>query len=109
MPYAAGPAPAKAVKRNAVWLNSVSQIVDKLATEATHGAGIQARRDRATIRHLHDYPRSLHADMPHEVTVIKGRRFPTCRHRKGISFQLAHAARHVGEIDHLEEAHAPAQ
>jgi len=21
-----------------------------------------------------------HADMPHEVTVIKGRRFPTCRH-----------------------------
>jgi hypothetical protein len=46
--------------------------------------------------------------MPHEVTVIKGRRFPTCRHCKGISFELAHAARHVGEIDHLEEAHAPA-
>ena len=22
-----------------------------------------------------------HADMPHEVTVIKGRRFPTCRRR----------------------------
>jgi hypothetical protein len=34
-----------------------------------------------------------HADMPHEVTVIKGRRFPTCRHCKGISFQLAHAPR----------------
>ena len=49
-----------------------------------------------------------HADMPHEVTVISGRRFPTCRHCKGISFELAHAARHVGEIDHLEEAHAPA-
>jgi len=49
-----------------------------------------------------------HADMPHEVTVIKGRRFPTCRHCKGISFELAHAAKHVGEIDHLEEAHAPA-
>jgi hypothetical protein len=49
------------------------------------------------------------ADMPHEVTVIKGRRFPTCRHCKDISFELAHAARHVGEIDHLEEAHAPAQ
>jgi hypothetical protein len=31
------------------------------------------------------------ADMPHEVTVIKGRRFPTCRHCKGISFELAHA------------------
>jgi hypothetical protein len=48
-----------------------------------------------------------HADMPHEVTVIKGRRFPTCRHCKGIGFELAHAARHVREIDHLEEAHAP--
>ena len=50
-----------------------------------------------------------HADMPREVTVIKGRRFPTCRHCKGISFELAHAARHAGEIDHLEEAHALAQ
>ena len=49
-----------------------------------------------------------HADMPHQVTVIKGRRFPTCRHCKGISFELAHAAKHVGEIDHFEEAHAPA-
>jgi hypothetical protein len=49
-----------------------------------------------------------HADMPHEVTVIKGRRFPTCRHCKGPTFELAHAAKHVLEIDHLEEAHAPA-
>jgi len=48
-----------------------------------------------------------HADMPDEVTVIKGRRFPTCRHCKDISFELAHAAKHVGKIDHLEEAHAP--
>src|ERR1700757_2449770 len=48
-----------------------------------------------------------HADMPHEVTVIKGRRFPTCRHCKGISFELAHAAKHDGEIDPLDEAHAP--
>jgi hypothetical protein len=32
---------------------------------------------------------------------VKGRRFPTCRHCKGISFELAHAARHVDEIDHL--------
>jgi hypothetical protein len=30
-----------------------------------------------------------HADMPHEVTVIKGRRFPTCRHCKGITFEFA--------------------
>ena len=44
--------------------------------------------------------------MPHEVTVIKGWRFPTCRHCKGVSFELAHAAKHVGEIDQ-EEAHAP--
>jgi len=33
-----------------------------------------------TIRHD-----PVHADMPHEVTVIKGRRFPTCRHCKGIT------------------------
>jgi hypothetical protein len=50
-----------------------------------------------------------HADMPHEVTVIGGRRFPTCRHCKSIRFALALAAKHVGETDHLEEAHAPAQ
>jgi hypothetical protein len=24
-------------------------------------------------------------------------------------FELSHAAKHVGEIDHLEEAHAPAR
>jgi hypothetical protein len=30
-----------------------------------------------------------HADMSHEVTVIKGRRFPTCRHCKVTMFQLA--------------------
>ena len=30
-----------------------------------------------------------HADMPHEVTVIKGRRFPTCRHCKEVSFELS--------------------
>jgi len=40
----------------------------------------------------------VHADMPHEVTVIKGRRFPTCRHCKGITFQLSHAAKHVSEV-----------
>ena len=45
-----------------------------------------------------------HPDMPHEVTVIQGRRFPTCRHCKGISFELVHAAKHVGEIDHLHVA-----
>ena len=48
-----------------------------------------------------------HPGMPHEVTVIKGPRFPTCRHCKGVTFEVAHAAKHVGEIDHLEEARAP--
>jgi hypothetical protein len=44
-----------------------------------------------------------HPDMPHEVTVIKGRRFPTCRHCKGIAFELVHAAKHVGEVDQLHD------
>jgi hypothetical protein len=44
-----------------------------------------------------------HADMPHEVTVLKGRRFPTCRHCKEISFVLVHAAKHVHEVDQLHE------
>ena len=44
-----------------------------------------------------------HADMPHEVTVIKGRRFPTCRHCKGITFELVYAAKHVAEVAHLHE------
>ncbi len=48
----------------------------------------------------------VHADMPHEVTVIKGRRSLTCRHCKGITFQLTHAAKHVSEIEHFEEAPA---
>jgi len=42
------------------------------------------------------------------ISEESGRRFPTCRHCKGIRFELAHAAKHVGEIDHLEEAHAQA-
>ena len=44
-----------------------------------------------------------HADMPHEVTTIKGRRFPTCRHCKGVAFELAHAAKHVGEVEGLHD------
>jgi hypothetical protein len=51
----------------------------------------------------------VHSDILHKVTVIRGRRFPTCRHCKGITFELAHAAKHVGEIDHLQEEHAPAR
>jgi hypothetical protein len=44
-----------------------------------------------------------HADMPHEVTVVKGRRFPPAGIARAITFELAHAAKHVGEIDHLDE------
>ena len=44
-----------------------------------------------------------HADMPHEVTAIKGRRFPTCRHCKRATFELVHAAQHVHEVPHLED------
>jgi hypothetical protein len=50
-----------------------------------------------------------HAGMPHDVTVTRGRRFLTCRHCKGVRSELAHAAKHVGEIERLAEAHAPAQ
>jgi hypothetical protein len=46
--------------------------------------------------------------MPHVVTVIKDRRFPTCRHCTGITFDPAHAAKHVSEIDRFDEAHVPA-
>jgi hypothetical protein len=68
-----------------------------------------AGRDRAAVGHLHITHDLAHADMSHEVTMIKGRRFPTCRHSKGTSVKLAHAARHIGEIDPLGEAHAPTQ
>jgi hypothetical protein len=47
-----------------------------------------------------------HAGVPHELKVIKGRRFPTCRYCKEVTFEVAHTAKHVSEIDHLEEAHA---
>jgi len=39
----------------------------------------------------------------HEVTVIKGRRFPTCRHCKGVAFELVYAAKHVADVPHLHE------
>ena len=57
--------------------------------------------ESGVYRITHDPP---HADMPHEVTVIKGRRFPTCRNCKGINIELVHAAKQVGEIDHLHDA-----
>ena len=49
-----------------------------------------------------------HPDTEHEVTLIKSHRFPTCWHCKGITFELVHAARHVGESSHLHEGAAGA-
>lgn len=46
---------------------------------------------------------SIHTNMPAEITLIKGRRFPICPHCKSISYQLAHAALHVGETALLKE------
>jgi len=48
-------------------------------------------------------------NMPHEVTVIKGRRFSDLPALQGHQLRARPSARHVGKIDHLEEAHAPAQ
>jgi hypothetical protein len=50
-----------------------------------NGAGMMAQEFKpgqivpqsGVYRIAHD---PQHADMPHEVAVIKGRRFPTCRH-----------------------------
>jgi hypothetical protein len=50
-----------------------------------------------------------HADLPHQVIVIKRRRFSTCRYCEGISFDFARAAKYVGEVDHLEEANGTAE
>jgi len=44
-----------------------------------------------------------HAADEHEITVIKGRRFPTCRHCQGASFELMHAAKHASEMPHMRE------
>jgi hypothetical protein len=45
--------------------------------------------------------------MPHGVAVTRTAlpNLPSC---KGITIQLAYATKHVGEIDHREEARAPA-
>lgn len=49
----------------------------------------------------------VHTDALREVTVIKGRRFLTCRHCKGITFELVHAAKHVSEVPHLHQEASP--
>ena len=69
-----------------------------------YDATVPRRPDRPDIGRLPDHHDGQHPDMEREVTVIQGRRFPTCRHCKGISFELVYAAKHVGEIDHLHEA-----
>jgi hypothetical protein len=50
---------------------------------------------------------TAHTDASREVTVIKGRRFPTCRHCKGITFELVHAAKHVFEVPNLHQEASP--
>jgi hypothetical protein len=89
-------------------LHAVSGIVDKFDRRTTVAqeykpGEIVPQSGIYTITHD-----PAHTGMPHEVTAIKGRRFPTCRHCKGVRFELARAAKHVGEVDQLEEAHAPA-
>ncbi len=44
-----------------------------------------------------------HPAMPEEVTVIKGRQFPTCPLCDHISYELVHAAKHVREVPPLFE------
>jgi hypothetical protein len=95
-------------RRKAAWLHSVWQTINELALEKTMAqeykpGEIVPQSGIYTITHD-----PVHVDMPHEVTAIKGRRFPACRHRKGVKFQLAHPAKHLSEIDHFEEMHAPA-
>jgi hypothetical protein len=43
------------------------------------------------------------------IPIIERRDHRRLDEQSPASFELAHVARHVGEIDHLEEAHAPAQ
>ena len=45
----------------------------------------------------------------HEVTVIRGRRFPNCRQCKGIGFGPVHLRKHVSEMRHLHEEGATAK
>jgi hypothetical protein len=56
---------------------------------------------------IHD---PAHADMPHEAAVRHhGPPLPDLPSSGAIGFELARMANHFGEIDHLEEAHAPAE
>jgi hypothetical protein len=45
-----------------------------------------------------------HSAMPNEVTVLKGRQFPSCPQCKTITYELVHPAKHVREIPPLFEA-----
>lgn len=65
----------------------------------------RSRREAVLLVVLQHDP--AHVDMPHEVTVIKGRRFPTCRHCKGFSFELVHAAKRVSEVPHFGQEASP--
>jgi hypothetical protein len=44
---------------------------------------------------------------PTRSRLSNGQRFPTCRHCKGITFELGHAAKHVSEVPHLHQEASP--
>jgi hypothetical protein len=97
-PSSAGNTTWNEVCSDPVWSSQdIFHLEDTMAQEYRPGEIVP---QSGVYRITHD---PVHADMPHEVTVIKGRRFPTCRHCKGIGFQLAHAAKHVSEVEHLKE------
>jgi hypothetical protein len=96
--------PVKAVERDAGWLNFGSKIVDKFALMAQEYKPSEIVRNRASTR----LP-TIRCMPTWRETTAQGPALPTCRHSKGVAFELAHAAIHLGEIEHLEEAHAPAQ
>ena len=41
----------------------------------------------------------------HEVTALKGHRFPHCRHCKHLRFELVHGARYVDELENMGSGH----
>jgi hypothetical protein len=49
-----------------------------------------------------------HTNIPHEVVILKGECFPTCKHCTSISFSLLYASKHVAEVPELQREAAAA-
>ena len=60
----------------------------------------QRVRDTGIYRVTHA---PTHPAMPEEVTVLKGRQFPTCPQCDQITYKLIRAAKHVREVPPLFE------